>query len=243
MINCVALSDLHGTLPIIEQPFDLMLIAGDAVDLYCQKYSKLTEDWYLGEFMDWINSLPFKDEQGKVILIAGNHCVGLENMKPSNKQMFLIALRERSNHRIIYLENELYNFHCRGEQVSIFGTPWCKIFGNWAFMGNPELLKEKYSEIPEGIDILLSHDAPYGTCDVCHGWIAQGRIPYHIGNEQLRDVILDKKPKMCLVGHLHSANHDFELLGDTKVRNVSILDEEYKETYKPFYFEWPSILD
>ena len=122
MIDCVALSDLHGKLPKIDSPFDLMLIVGDAIDLYCQRYVRDTEDWYLGEFVDWVNLLPFKDEQSKVILIAGNHDVGLEKMPQSNKELFLIALRNRSNHRIIYLENELYNFHCNGEQISIFGT-------------------------------------------------------------------------------------------------------------------------
>lgn len=110
-------------------------------------------------------------------------------------------------------------------------------------MGNPEWLKYHYTQIPEGVDILLSHDAPYGVSDMCYGWLDQGRTPIHIGNEQLRDAILAKNVKMNIHGHLHSSNHDVELLGDTKVYNVSILDEEYKETYKPFYFEWPSILD
>lgn len=238
MIDCVAMSDLHGLLPEIEKPFDLGLIAGDVMELYSQKYPKLGEDWMLGEFMDWINSLPYKDEQSKIVLIAGNHDVWLERMPQSNKEMFLIALRERSNHRIIYLENELYNFHCNGEQISIFGTPWCKIFGNWAFMGNQEFLKEKYSEIPEGVDILLSHDAPYGVSDMCYGWTKYGRTPYHIGNEQLRDAILEKNVHMNLHGHLHSANHEKELLGETEVYNVSLLDEDYIEAYKPLYFTW-----
>ena len=106
MIECVALSDMHGTLPRIEKPFDLMLIAGDSVDLYSQRYPKLLEDWYLGEFLDWVNELPFKSDESKVILIAGNHDVGLERMCKETKEMFLIALDSRSNHRVIYIENE-----------------------------------------------------------------------------------------------------------------------------------------
>lgn len=239
MIDCVAMSDLHGLLPEVEKPFDLGLLAGDVMELYSQKYPKLGEDWMLGEFMDWINSLPYKDEHSKIVLIAGNHDVWLERMPQSNKEMFLIALRERSDHRIIYLENELYNFHCNGEQISIFGTPWCKIFGNWAFMGNDEWLKHQYSKIPEKVDILLTHDAPYGTSDRCYGWLDQGRTPIHIGNEPLRDAIIEKSPKMCIHGHLHSSNHDVEFLGYTRVYNVSILDENYEETFKPFYFVWP----
>ena len=44
MIDIVALSDMHGTLPKIEKSFDLMLIAGDCVDLTCQRVVKLSED-------------------------------------------------------------------------------------------------------------------------------------------------------------------------------------------------------
>ena len=239
MIECVALSDMHGTLPKIEKPFDLMLIAGDSVDLYSQRYPKLSEDWYLGESLDWVNKLPFKSDESKVILIAGNHDVGLERMCKETKEMFLIALDSRSNHRVIYLENEQYFFKCEDKVISIFGTPWCKIFGNWGFMAAPETLKEKYSKIPEELDILLTHDAPYGTSDQCYGWIAQERTPYSIGNEQLRDAVIEKQPKLLLHGHLHTANHEREDLLNTQVYNVSILDEKYEETFKPFYFVWP----
>lgn len=239
MIECVALSDMHGTLPKIGKSFDLMLIAGDSVELDCQRYPKLSEDWYLGEFLDWVNTLPFKSDESKVILIAGNHDLGLERMSEETKEMFLIALDKRSEHRVVYLENEEYIFTCNNESVSIFGTPYCKIFGSWAFMRNPGALKQKYSQIPQNVDILLTHDAPYGTSDLCYEWIFQGRTPYHIGNEQLKDAIIEKKPKMCIHGHLHSSNHEMEKLEDTQVYNVSILNEEYVETYNPFYFIWP----
>ena len=36
-----------------------------------------------------------------------------------------------------------------------------------------------------------------------------------------------------LHGHLHSANHGEELLGDTKVYNTSILNEQYNLVYEP----------
>ena len=243
MIDIVALSDMHGTLPKIEKSFDLMLIAGDCVDLTCQRVVKLSEDWYLEEFLDWVDQLPFKDEQSKIILIAGNHDVGLEKMSSETKQLFLIALDKRSNSRVVYLENELYIYKHNDEEISIFGTPYCKIFGNWAFMGNDDWLKFQYSKIPEKVDILLTHDAPYGTSDRCYGWLEHGRTPIHIGNEPLRDAIIDKNPIICIHGHLHSSNHDVETLANTKVYNVSILDENYEETYKPFYFIWPLLSD
>ena len=241
MIDCIALSDLHGKLPKIDLPFDLMLIAGDVIDLFCQRYPKDSEDWYLGEFVDWINNLPFKDEQSRVVLIAGNHDVGIERMPESNKDMFLVALRRRSNNRIIYLENELYNFHCAGGQISVFGTPYCKIFGNWAFMLAPDYLKQKYAEIPEGIDILLTHDAPsinnVGTILQETTW-SDGTLD--AGNPQLTDIIFKRTPTLVLCGHIHSGNHGLtQYMPGKYIRNVSILNECYEEEYTPFYFSWP----
>ena len=44
--------------------------------------------------------------------------------------------------------------------------------------------------------------------------------------------------RSLLHGHLHSANHDVEKLGDTKVYNVSMLDETYSLKYQPLYMDY-----
>lgn len=228
-----ALSDLHGLLPTIDKEFDLMLLAGDLINLYYQKDKYETMTWFTGSFVDWINNLPFKGDDSKVLWIAGNHEVGWENLSLDGRRSIVEDIMNDTNRRCIYLEDELYNFN----GIKVYGTPWCKIFGNWAFMKNDEKLCEVYSKIPENIDILLTHDAPYGTSDLCFGWQAWGRTPYHIGNKPLRDIILEKSPKYNLHGHLHSANHEEELLGHTSVYNVSVVNEAYKEYYPPLYLQ------
>lgn len=228
-----ATSDLHGILPKIDTPFDLLLLAGDLVNLYMQRDMGDTVEWYEGPFVNWINTLPFKDESSKVLWIAGNHEVGWEKLVPEGRRKIANHITELTNGRAIYLEDDLYDFN----GIKVYGTPWCKIFGNWAFMKNEDSLKEVYSQIPEDVDILLTHDAPYGTSDLCFGWEAWGRTPYHIGNKPLRDIIIEKCPDFNLHGHLHSANHVEEVLNDTKVFNVSLVDEAYKEAYSPLYLE------
>ena len=241
MIDCVALSDLHGYLPEDIKPFDLMLLAGDIVDLYSQDLPHWSEEWYLGDFLDWINTLPFKDENSKVVMIEGNHALGLYRMTPEQKQMFLIALKTRSNDRIVYLEHEEYTFTLGDESIKIFGTPWCKIFGRWAFMADGDTLKEKYSQIPDDIDILISHDAPsINNVGTIQQKTRYTNPPMDVGNPQLTEAILEKKFKLSLHGHIHSGNHELsEYAPKAYIRNVSILDEEYIYTYKPFYFTWP----
>ena len=61
----------------------------------------------------------------------------------------------------------------------------------------------------------------------------------HIGCVPLRDAILEKTPKLVLHGHLHSTNHNAELMepSNTKVYNVSYVDEGYEPVYSPLVLE------
>lgn len=135
--------------------------------------------------------------------------------------------------KVRYLKNEYIDYISSQDAkiYHIFGTPYCHIFGNWAFMRDEETLAKKFNQIPGNVDILISHDAPYGTSDVCfEGWAADG---CHKGCPELRDTIIASKPKYNFHGHLHSANHGEELLGETKVYNTSILNEQYNLVYEP----------
>jgi len=53
------------------------------------------------------------------------------------------------------------------------------------------------------------------------------------------DVIIDKRPRYVLSGHIHSGDHTLTMFEsiDTKCANVSILDESYSINYKPLTFE------
>ena len=132
------------------------------------------------------------------------------------------------------LINESYDYlGSDGKTYHIFGTPYCHMFGSWAFMKYESDLVKVYSYIPDNLDILISHDAPYGCSDVC---VQNLRNPTeHLGNIPLRDAVLKKKPKVLYHGHLHSSNHECEMLGETKVYNTSLVDEYYNLAYNPLY--------
>jgi Icc-related predicted phosphoesterase len=87
------------------------------------------------------------------------------------------------------------------------------------------------------IDILMSHDAPYGVSDV----VMQKDCPWatgeHIGNKPLAGFIEKTQPKIVVKGHLHSTNREPEYLNESKVLSVSLLDENYRMVYEPQYFE------
>lgn len=233
------MSDLHGTLVGLEQEVDLLLVAGDIVPLNIQENDKKSEKWFKEEFIPWAVGQPAQ----KVILVGGNHDRYLSNHGTDKFRSLLPG-------KIIYLENSM-TIVPDGENkvVVIYGTPLCKPFGRWYFMPDLDTQREIFQGMyekrfePEGDSpieiksILLAHDSPFGVSDIllereCPWWSGE-----HIGNPELKTLIEKLKPDLCLHGHLHSTNHEPEWLGQTEVRCVSVLNEQYKVAYKPQYLE------
>jgi Icc-related predicted phosphoesterase len=229
-MKVAVISDLHGHLPIYPSPYwegieecELLLICGDILPLHCQSKAIESRLWLLDEFKPWAASLPVE----QVYFIAGNHDFWFERNDLMAHQIF------SRQDKVIYLKNEYVDYISTQDAkvYRIFGTPYCHQFGNWAFMRDEETLAYKFSQIPENVDILISHDAPYGVSDICfQGWSADGQ---HKGCPELRDAIIEKKPKWNVKGHLHSTNREIEILGETKVVSCSILDESYRLIYDP----------
>jgi Icc-related predicted phosphoesterase len=212
-----ALSDLHGFLPIVE-PCNLLLLCGDIVSLQTQSTFKRGSIWYKEEFKPWAESTP----SDKVIFIAGNHDICIEGYEDYYKDLFPF------NGKVTFLHHQAYDY----QGIKIFGTPYCKEFLNWAYMRSNKELSELYKAIPDNLDILITHDAPYGYTDICLEGTSE-----HLGNKPLADAVLEKSPRYVLHGHLHSSSHEFEVLGNSKVVNCSYINEQYTPSYKPIKIE------
>lgn len=217
-MKIIVTADLHGILPEI-QSCDLLLICGDIVDLKVQSSFIKGRRWYRDKFKPWAESLPCD----KVLFIAGNHDLCIEGHEDWYETVF------PRDSKVTFLDHTSYNY----KGLIIFGTPYCKEFGNWAYNATEGELEKLYEDIPEYVDILMTHDAPYGTTDVClEGWNRE-----HLGNIALRDAILKKDPTYAVHGHLHSSNHEYEYLGKTKVYNTSFINEQYEPFYEPLCLE------
>jgi len=220
-----AISDLHGYLPKLD-PCNLVIICGDIVPLDKQVLFQDGYKWYSNEFKSWVDSLPCD----KVLFTLGNHelCVQMHE----EDWLDLFPTYEKAT----LLFDEEYIYETKEKEYKVYGTPWCKEFGNWAYMANDEHLYDIYTQIPSNLDILITHDAPYGVSD-----ILLQETPWntheHIGNKPLAEAIKDKQPNFVFHGHLHSTSREFELLGKSKVVNCSIKDEYYNPVYKPIYVE------
>ena len=228
MIKVCAISDFHGFLPKDLPPCDLLLIAGDISPFSIQGYKKHMNMWIKERFNPWIRSLDCK----RVILVPGNHDFALQSLTKRKKDLLFNDVY----HKLSLLINEGETLMINGQTIKIFGSPYCHKFGNWAFMREDSELNKKFESIPNDLDILVTHDAPYWFGDIClDTTIKPGE---HIGSMPLLTAIERTNPKWAIHGHLHSADHNPIKINNTTSVNVALLDEycEYIK-YKPFEFE------
>lgn len=234
-MKITAISDIHGLLPEIS-PCDVLLICGDIVPLDIQSSTPKSEMWLGGEFAQWINNLPCQH----VIAVWGNHdFIGMHmGDNTLGKQRFDICLGKPTKYKIEFLDGNYTNVIVGDEEITIWGSPWCKPFGTWAFMMEEESLIDRYKSMPKNCDIVITHEAPkIGKM----GLIQQGpNTGFKAGTKVLTDIIKDRQPKYALSGHIHSSEHklsQYKGAGDTLFATVSLLDEQYKHTYQPLTFD------
>lgn len=227
-LKIVAISDLHGYLPEIIEPADIMLLAGDIVPLRIQRNMPESKEWFETIFADWIEQLPVDH----VFMVAGNHDWYFYNIVESNLSAFRVACKGK----LTYLFNETRTYiDNNGLQWSIFGTCWCKEFCNWAFNLPNDKLVDKFKEIPSKVDIIISHDSPYAYGDIDIVMDNPAKLWEHLGNEPLAWRLFDVQYTLLVSGHIHSGDHQYNEY--YKCANVSHLNEKYYDKYKPFYIE------
>lgn len=240
-----AISDQHGFLPEIP-PCDLLLVAGDLCPdgiggVWARHQPRVQIQWFDQDWMIWRRRQPAKH----CLVTWGNHDFGGQHI-----------------HRLGVKEGHGPILHCGDDTdivvdglveydgLKIWLSPWSHRFMDWAFMLDEEGLAEKYAPIPEGIDILVSHDTPYGYGDAVYD-LAQGS-PHkiiHVGGKSLLETIDRVRPQAVVCGHIHGGHgiYKHELPGehsvggqgtefmttDVTIYNVSLVDEQYKLVHGP----------
>lgn len=214
-ITCV--SDLHGSYPELPGG-DLLIVAGDFTSWDSEK-----------EFPIFYRWLSVQDYMRK-IYIGGNH----DNFV--QKSLFPSRIKDSGdplNNNPIYLCDSGTKF----EVVKIWGSPWSKTFPGMnphckAFTKDTEEeLAEKWSMIPEDVDILITHSPPYGILDSANA--------RPLGSKSLLARYVHeghKWPKLWVYGHIHEGYGQFHM-GDTTFVNASHMDGGYRPVNEPITIE------
>ena len=190
---------------------DILIFSGDAMSsgYYPQE---------LDGFLIWLKDQPYTYK----ICIAGNHDRYCETL-PS--YMTKDVYEKYYDQGVRYLCNESIEI----EGLKIYGTPYQPYFCDWAFnVPDSEKLYNIFKQIPEGIDILITHCPPYDILDKSHlprpQWGRTGEEP--LGSKELSkvlDELGDKAPRYHAFGHIHGDGGKTLVKGNTTYMPVCVM--------------------
>lgn len=232
-VRVFAISDIHETDITTLDPSgcDIAVLAGDIQGHMCSHHLKvdfgsrrIAEQiaWVNGTFLPWCAK--YKDVQ--FVVVAGNNDEFA--LSPQNP---LRHLPEGSN--VHYLQDS--GIEIKG--VKFWGSPWTKPKNHRRHCPADQLkmfertaddFRKALMKMPEDVDLLVAHATP----EVPGSHVA-GIPEHHYGSEVLREMILAKKPKACVCGHIHAKDHSPVKLGETLVMNVSRIHESRRKAEFP----------
>jgi hypothetical protein len=209
-IACI--SDTHGKHISIDPvpPADVLIHAGD--------FSNTGTVSDVKNFTEWFDGLPHRHK----IFIAGNHDTTFEKSfylrrgndfhRPNlrggldlGEYSDLCRSFVHSMKSSVYLEDSSCRipFPDQGPEsgVLVFGSPWQPEFCDWAFnLDRGQPLIEKWSQIPDETDVLITHGPPFGFGDLCSNG-------FNSGCEDLLRMIQmrERPPRVHIFGHIHEA--------------------------------------
>ena len=156
------------------------------------------------DFFDWFCKLPYRHK----VVVAGNHdcCLYDANLDTLPDDVHYLC-----------------GTSCVIEGLHFHGIP---LFMEDVLDGN---LLRMYFEIPPETDILVTHEPPYGFCDL---WRNR-----HAGNRTLANAI-DALPNLRyhLFGHQHDA-FGTAINGKVLFANAALVDSKYNLKFSPNLFE------
>jgi hypothetical protein len=230
-MRIVALSDQHGFLPDVPR-CDLLIVAGDVCPDWidgelAQDHPDRQKVWFETQARPWLAGTPATHR----LLTWGNHdwcgqAFTFDADAPARAHPGALQI----------VVDRRTTVPTRSGSISIWMTPWSNLFMDWAFMkARPELAR-MYAAIPDGIDILVTHQPPFGYGDT-HDPTGSGQ-PERLGNPDLLAAIERIKPRLVVCGHIHGGHGRFDYQG-TPIYNVSVVDDCYKLTHAPTVIDVP----
>lgn len=249
-MRILAISDLHGHLPRTEEwpKADVLIIAGDICPDYragrldtaiIPKYGIVAAadkqmKWMEEAFFPWAANIDIP----RIYYTWGNHdWINGEYAKEGS------AFGPRC-----VIDREIRVIGQNEEDVRIWFSPWSNRFMDWNWMLHSKEMAAKMAEIPEGIDVIVSHAPPFGLADQAGAvWNND-----HLGSTELLNAIDRVVPKVVICGHIHGGhgyaaykhkpiilNPEAPLMEQqalvklTQVYNVAHVDEGYDPVHGP----------
>jgi Icc-related predicted phosphoesterase len=174
-IACISDTHQHHKKIVMPDGVDMIIHAGDFT--YHGELEEVTK------FLNW-----YAEQDAKYkLLVCGNHEVQISSQYD--------LLKTLCDDKGIQL---LHNSHTIIEGFTIFGSPYSRKFGRWAYMADEADLGRIYDSILPDTDILITHGPAYNQLDFCPGG--------HVGSTALEHRIGElTNLKLHVTGHIHES--------------------------------------
>ena len=207
-MKIVIISDTHGrheTLGTLEG--DVLIHCGDLCDGFGASPQQLTaiDHWFGRQRFDTI------------LCTGGNHDRPLEDRIERGE----IPLRNAT-----CLQDEAVTIN----GVKFYATPWVLALYGWSFYQDEHVLQQKWAQVPDDTDVLITHVPPRGILDLPTGEFD------HLGCPHLLARVAQVKPKVHCFGHVHHSYGRVDS-ADTTFIDASIYSR--KGLNRPFVIDWP----
>lgn len=161
----------------IPDNVDMVIHSGDAAN---DKNPDINYNQWL-DFIKWYTKLNIKYK----IYVPGNHDAALYYKYFIHKDF--------EKRGIILLEDEEIIIN----NIKIYGSPWTPTFGTWYFTKEDLKLKPIWEQIPDDVNILITHGPANGINDISPENTRKGSETLSVRIKELKDL------KFHLYGHFH----------------------------------------
>ena len=190
--------ELHRELTV--PPGDVLIHAGDITVMS-------ERPWMYRHFDIWLGELPHRHK----IVIPGNNDYLLEDPKE----------RKAITNAVLLVDSGV-----EIEGLKIWGSPVTPLYGGAFGKSKPEDRSKHWAQIPEGLDILITHGPPFAILD--QGTPSERRE----GCPQLFEAVFWAKPRLHVFGHIH---HGYGTVrtSNTIFVNAALLGEDGRLIRQP----------
>jgi Icc-related predicted phosphoesterase len=202
-MRLTVISDTHGEhekLGVLSG--DVLIHCGDMFNMF-----RSQEDEF-ERMDDWFGRQDFH----LILCTGGNHDFALQDRSKFESRPFENA---------VYLQDRSY-IH---EGITFYGAPWISDLKGQAFFTRSSELADRWSEIPSGTDVLITHTPPAGVLDVSSSGL-------ELGCKHLAGMVQEVSPRVHCFGHVHASSGILEA-NETLFINASMVNSQYELTRRP----------
>jgi len=206
-MRLVVISDTHsGHEALGALSGDVLIHCGDGLNAFEPASDELQK------LDEWFGRQSF----AAILYVGGNHDFKIQRRAAEGEAVFQHAT---------YVEDRTFTI----SGVRFYGSPWIPELADWAYYRSAPDLQERWSAIPDDVDVLITHTPPHGILD-------RNSRGKHCGCPALASRVSVVRPRLHCFGHVHAGAGSC-LLDGTTYANASSVDSQYRIARPPFLFD------